>query len=796
MNKYEVLGVVGEGAYSVVLKCRNKENQEIVAIKKFKESEDDEIVRKTTLREVKILRMLKHDNIVTLREAFRRKGRLYLVFEYVDRTLLEILEANPNGVDPTMVQKYIYQLVKAIDWCHCNDVIHRDIKPENLLISLDNTMKLCDFGFARTLPQRGAALTDYVATRWYRAPELLLCWEQNGSGCTNYGQAVDMWAIGCIMGELIDGQPLFPGESEIDQLYLIQRVLGPLTSEQMEMFLRNPRFLGLKFPDMTRPETLDKKYLGKGTKKSMQFMKGVLKMNPADRLTAADCLQHAYFEGIIEKDNDKRMIEHCEKKAAGAASKAPDANPGQQQGTSGGHSAASGSPQAESKPKEASRFTRREPAMPQQHASVADKRSPPATPPPNSGTHFDSPSEFNGTTQPSKESVGSGQGSKVGGAPKKPFLKLNEQIAATKSQSNLAGHKHMVPEVRAKTQAGGPRKKRDADIQGAGEDALHTSRSISKASLRPSSPSSLVDWPSTGTHTKKPTKFDAYSDQRGSGDAEDSRTPRTAGRKKKAVQSANPHAQPQHGVSPGKQHHQHHLDRGSMGSRGGGAGVGGLWGDDGSGKKPMSRGGGGDSMLRQSGQGASDWFSPDHGHQQRSNPDHGHAQRSSNHTSHSTSSRGEAGARTGPSFSHGGPSKPSGLHHDIGVSQMYPSKYGGGQVANDGESLPRIHDARDRPSQRGDFMHEPSTDSFLADYLSTLDKQSHPQARARKHEAPDDSLDEGDRRRGGYAGPPGASKPPMPFFKKPTHQPYDLGSRGSSKPQENLRGFMHMGYKR
>jgi len=196
--------------------------------------------------------MLKHDNIVTLREAFRRKGRLYLVFEYVERTLLEVLEANPNGVDPVMVQRYVYQLVKSIDWCHCNDVIHRDIKPENLLIGLDNTLKLCDFGFARTMPQRGAALTDYVATRWYRAPELLLAWEQNGSGCTKYSMPVDIWAIGCIMGELIDGQPLFPGESEIDQLYLIQRVMGPLTSEQLEMFLRNPRFLGLKFPDMTR----------------------------------------------------------------------------------------------------------------------------------------------------------------------------------------------------------------------------------------------------------------------------------------------------------------------------------------------------------------------------------------------------------------------------------------------------------------------------------------------------------------------------------------------------------------
>lgn len=110
MNKYEVLGVVGEGAYGVVLRCRNKDTGEIVAIKKFKESEDDEIVRKTTLREVKILRMLKHENIVELREAFRRKGKLYLVFEYVEKNLLEILEQHSSGLPPELVRKYIYQV--------------------------------------------------------------------------------------------------------------------------------------------------------------------------------------------------------------------------------------------------------------------------------------------------------------------------------------------------------------------------------------------------------------------------------------------------------------------------------------------------------------------------------------------------------------------------------------------------------------------------------------------------------------------------------------------------------------
>lgn len=110
MNKYEVLGIVGEGAYGVVLKCRNKETTEIVAIKKFKESDDDEILRKTTLREVKILRMLRHNNIVSLKEAFKRKTKLYLVFEYVEKNLLEVLEEEPSGLDPEIVRIYIFQL--------------------------------------------------------------------------------------------------------------------------------------------------------------------------------------------------------------------------------------------------------------------------------------------------------------------------------------------------------------------------------------------------------------------------------------------------------------------------------------------------------------------------------------------------------------------------------------------------------------------------------------------------------------------------------------------------------------
>ncbi|KAF3686614.1 Cyclin-dependent kinase-like 5 [Channa argus] len=243
MNKFEVLGIVGEGAYGVVLKCRHKETNELVAIKKFKDSEENEEVKETTLRELKMLRTLRQDNIVELKEAFRRRGKLYLVFEYVERNMLELLEEMPNGAPPDKVRSYIYQLIKAINWCHKNEIVHRDIKPENLLISSDDVLKLCDFGFARNLSEgTDANYTEYVATRWYRSPELLLG--------APYGKAVDMWSVGCILGELSDGQPLFPGESEIDQNLLL---LNPTERFLTEQSLNHPAFQPLRQAERDRP---------------------------------------------------------------------------------------------------------------------------------------------------------------------------------------------------------------------------------------------------------------------------------------------------------------------------------------------------------------------------------------------------------------------------------------------------------------------------------------------------------------------------------------------------------------
>ncbi|EDO49500.1 predicted protein [Nematostella vectensis] len=289
MERFEKLGKIGEGSYGVVFKCRHKETGQIVAIKKFVESEDDPLIKKIAMREVKMLKQLKHPNLVNLLEVFKRKRKLHLVFEYCDQTVLNVLDKHPNGVNEDTVKNIIYQTLKAVDFCHSHNCIHRDVKPENILITKNYIIKLCDFGFARLISRYpGEDYTDYVATRWYRAPELLV-------GDTAYGPPVDVWAIGCVFAELLVGQPLWPGRSDVDQLYLIKKTLGNLIPRHIQIFSQNHFFRGLQIPEPTTREPLEMKYSHISTD-ALSFMKGCLVMEPNDRLTCEELLDHKYFK--------------------------------------------------------------------------------------------------------------------------------------------------------------------------------------------------------------------------------------------------------------------------------------------------------------------------------------------------------------------------------------------------------------------------------------------------------------------------------------------------------------------
>ncbi|XP_078233808.1 cyclin-dependent kinase-like 2 isoform X4 [Pogona vitticeps] len=287
MEKYEILGLVGEGSYGMVMKCRNKETGRVVAIKKFLESEDDKMVKKIAMREIKLLKQLRHENLVNLLEVCKKKKRWYLVFEFVDHTVLDDLEMFPNGLDYNKVRKYLYQIIKGIGFCHSHNIIHRDIKPENILVSCSGIIKLCDFGFARTLAAPGEAYTDYVATRWYRAPELLV-------GDIKYGKAVDVWAIGCLVTEMLTGEPLFPGDSDIDQLYHIMKSLGNLIPRHQELFYKNPLFAGVRLPEVKELDPLEKRY-SKLSVTIIEFAKRCLQTDPDKRPSCSELLQSDLF---------------------------------------------------------------------------------------------------------------------------------------------------------------------------------------------------------------------------------------------------------------------------------------------------------------------------------------------------------------------------------------------------------------------------------------------------------------------------------------------------------------------
>jgi len=220
-------------------------------------------------------------------KCFVDENGFFLVFEFVDHTLLDELEKHPNGLSEITVQKILWQVLKAVEFIHSHNIIHRDIKPENILNSRNGVVKLCDFGFARTLAASGEVYTDYVATRWYRAPELLV-------GDTKYGKAVDIWAIGCLVIEMLTADPLFPGDSDIDQLFQIIKCFGNLCPRHREIFYRNPLFTGIRLPDVKEVEPFEKRFFRLSIQ-MIKLLKRCMSLDPNDRSSASNLLLDEFF---------------------------------------------------------------------------------------------------------------------------------------------------------------------------------------------------------------------------------------------------------------------------------------------------------------------------------------------------------------------------------------------------------------------------------------------------------------------------------------------------------------------
>ncbi|KAH9986852.1 Pkinase-domain-containing protein [Russula vinacea] len=226
MDRYAKIEKVG--TYGVVYKARDVSTNQIVALKKIRLEAEDEGVPSTAIREISLLKELKDDNIVRLLDIVHADQKLYLVFEFLDVDLKRYMEAGNTQGEPIsleLCQKFTHQLTSGLLYCHSHRILHRDLKPQNLLIDKRNNLKLADFGLARAFGIPMRTYTHEVVTLWYRAPEVLL-------GSRHYSTAIDMWSVGCIFAEMVmRGIPLFPGDSEIDQIFKIFRVLGTPNEE-------------------------------------------------------------------------------------------------------------------------------------------------------------------------------------------------------------------------------------------------------------------------------------------------------------------------------------------------------------------------------------------------------------------------------------------------------------------------------------------------------------------------------------------------------------------------------------
>lgn len=293
---YETTAKIGEGTYGIVYKAKYIDRpHELIALKRIRLDLEEEGVPSTAIREISLLKELNNFNIVNLLDIVHVAKDLYLVFEYLDMDLKKHMETPlQRALDPATVKTYMYQMLSGIAYCHSNRVLHRDLKPQNLLIDPKRrALKLADFGLARAFGIPVRTYTHEVITLWYRAPEILL-------GSRYYSTPVDVWSCGCIFAEMASGHPLFPGDSEIDQLYKIFRVLGTPDEQRWPGVSALPDYMET-FPKWSpRPlasevRTNDSTALCPA---GLDLLSRMLVYEPSKRISAREALNHEYFADV------------------------------------------------------------------------------------------------------------------------------------------------------------------------------------------------------------------------------------------------------------------------------------------------------------------------------------------------------------------------------------------------------------------------------------------------------------------------------------------------------------------
>mmetsp|Transcript_16035 Transcript_16035/g.17940 ORF Transcript_16035/g.17940 Transcript_16035/m.17940 type:complete len:417 (+) Transcript_16035:36-1286(+) len=313
MNKYQLIKEIGNGTFSEVFKGQSIKTGKFVAIKCMK-NHFDSLDQVENLREIQALKRLSpHAHVIKLLEVLYDEptGRLALVFELMEMNMYELIRGRRHYLPEGKVKGYMYQLLKAMDHMHRHGVFHRDIKPENILLQSD-VVKLADFGSCRGIYAR-PPYTEYISTRWYRAPECLLT-----DGYYNY--KMDVWGVGCVFFEVLSLFPLFPGSNELDQVHKIHNILGTPQQDLLERFKKHATHMDFNFPQKTG--TGISKLIPHVSADCQDLIKKMLAYNPDDRLTARQALKHAYFRDIRERERPTQLNMQVSLRREGGADRA------------------------------------------------------------------------------------------------------------------------------------------------------------------------------------------------------------------------------------------------------------------------------------------------------------------------------------------------------------------------------------------------------------------------------------------------------------------------------------------